>query len=170
MKFNEYKENYPIFILTNDKDGVNVTQSKVTSISTPYFPSLTNIKAGVPLPQSKLVDLAIEINGGSKIYSLPENSSVANTPDGAILADREGIIRELTAIKSQAESALENTDLYRKNLETCKKLLSDLDPVAKKDAEVDARFNKLEQSMNSISTLLTNFIKEINHEKVHKYD
>lgn len=160
MKFNEYKPNYPIFALyLKDPEGIKVVTTKVVNISAPYFPNVANFKP-TDLAQGKVVDLTIELNGGSKIYSFPENSTNANGPDGVVFTDREGVVSELTAIKNQSESVLRQVDTYKRNVEDCTRLLSELDPVARKDAEIDARFSKLETSMSDMKDMLTNFIKE----------
>ena len=162
MKFNEYKQGYQIFAITQGKDGIKAEQRKITAISQPYFPQTTNIADFKSIGQNKVVDITIEASGGgSKVYSFPENSSVASAPDGVVFTDREGAIRELTAIKAQSENALKDVEKHKNNIETCTHLLSELDPVAKKDAEVDARFNKIENSVSEIKDLLSNFLNKI---------
>lgn len=161
MKFNEYKQGYNIFAITQGKDGIKAEQRKITAISQPYFPQTTNIADFKSIGQNKVVDITIEACGGSKIYSFPENSSVANAPDGVVFSDREGAIRELTAIKAQSENALKDVEKHKNNIETCARLLAELDPQRKKDAEVDARFNKIENSVSEIKDLLSNFLNKI---------
>ena len=58
--------------------------------------------------------------------------------------DRGGVVRELNAIQTQSEDALKQVEMHRKRLEDCQKLRAEFDPMAKKDAEVNARFAKLE--------------------------
>lgn len=161
MKFNEYKQGYNIFAITQGKDGIKAEQRKVTAVSQPYFPQMQNITDFKSVGQNRVIDLTIEANGGTKVYSFPENSSVASAPDGIVFTDREGAIRELTAIKAQSENALKDVEKHKNNIETCTRLLAELDPVAKKDAEVDARFNKIESSVSEIKDLLSNFLNKI---------
>lgn len=160
MKFNEYKQGFQIYAITSTADGIKVEQRNISNVSAPYFPQMqiTDFKQ---IGQNKVVDITIEVGGGSKVYSFPENSSVASAPDGVVFTDREGAIRELTAIKAQSENALKDVEKHKNNIETCTRLLSELDPVAKKDAEVDARFNKIESSMSEMKQMLSNFLNKI---------
>lgn len=161
MKFNEYKQGFQIYAITSTADGIKVEQRNISNVSVPYFPQMqiTDFKQ---IGQNKVVDITIEASGGgTKVYSFPENSSVASAPDGVVFTDREGAIRELTAIKAQSENALKDVEKHKNNIETCTRLLSELDPVAKKDAEVDARFNKIESSMSEMKQMLSNFLNKI---------
>lgn len=162
MKFNEYKQGFQIYAITSTADGIKVEQRNISNVSAPYFPQMQNIADFKQIGQNKVVDITIEASGGgSKVYSFPENSSVASAPDGVVFSDREGAIRELTAIKAQSENALKDVEKHKNNIETCTRLLAELDPVAKKDAEVDARFNKIESSMSEMKQMLSNFLNKI---------
>lgn len=161
MKFNEYKQGYNIFAITQGKDGIKAEQRKITAVSQPYFPQVQNLTDFKGVGQNKVVDITIEVGDGSKVYSFPENSSVAIAPDGVVFSDREGAIRELSAIKAQSENALKDVEKHKNSIETCTRLLAELDPVAKKDAEVDARFNKIESSMSEMKQMLSNFLNKI---------
>ena len=50
------------------------------------------------------------------------------------------------------EDALKKVEMHRKRLEDCQKLRAEFDPMAKKDAEVNARFAKLESSVSGIES------------------
>lgn len=161
MKFNEYKQGYNIFAITQGKDGIKAEQRKVTAVSQPYFPQVQNITDFKGVGQNRVIDLTIEANGGTKVYSFPENSHTASTPDNIVFTDREGAIMELNVIKTQSEEALKAVDMHKKRVEDCAALLAELDPQRKKDAEVDARFNKIESSVSEIKDLLSNFLNKI---------
>lgn len=161
MKFNEYKQGYQIFAITQGKDGVKAEQRKITAVSQPYFPQVQNLTDFKGVGQNRVIDLTIEVGSGTKVYSFPENSQTASTPDGVIFTDREGAIMELNVIKSQSEEALKAVDTHKKRVEDCAALLAELDPQRKKDAEVDARFNKIESSVSEIKDLLSNFLNKI---------
>ena len=150
MKFNEYKENYPIFAVL-ERDGIEVKEAKITAVSQPYFPSVKQISAA-SLSQSKVIDLTIAMGDTTKVYTFPEGSSIASTSDNIVFTDREGVIRELNAIKTQSESALEKIDQHKQRVEDCKNLLAEFDPIAKKDAAFNARVSELENSIKGINS------------------
>lgn len=150
MKFNEYKENYPIYAIF-EKDGIDVKEAKVTAVSQPYFPNISQISAA-SLSQNKVVDITIAMGDSSKIYTFPEDSSIASTIDNIVFTDREGVIRELNALKVKSEDALRKVEQHKKRVEDCKALLAEFDPIAKKDAAFDARVTQLEDSIKGINT------------------
>lgn len=159
MKFNEYKENYPIYAVY-EKDGIDVKEAKVTAVSQPYFPQ-TSPTTIASLSQNKVVDITIAIGDTSNVYTFPEGSSIASTRDNIVFTDREGVIRELNAVKSQSEEALNRVEQHKKRVEDCIDLLAEFDPVAKKDAEVNARFAKIENSVNGIESSIDDLKKLI---------
>ena len=153
MKFNEYKQGFQIYAITSTADGIKVEKRNISNVSASYFPQMQNITDFKQIGQNKVVDITIEASGGgTKVYSFPENSSVASTPDGIVFTDRDGVVRELNAIQMQSEDALKKVEMHRKRLEDCQKLRAEFDPMAKKDAEVNARFAKLESSVSGIES------------------
>lgn len=114
MKFNEYKQGYNIFAITQGKDGIKAEQRKVTAVSQPYFPQMQNITDFKSVGQNRVIDLTIEANGGTKVYSFPENSHTASTPDNIVFTDREGAIMELNVIKTQSVEVLQRHGLVVK--------------------------------------------------------
>lgn len=150
MKFNEYKENDLIYYIQFVKNEIVVNKSKVIKISAPYVPMNTN-PTNI-LSQSKIVDITLNIDNKDTIYSFPENSSIVTTNTGLIISDVYGIINEIKNIKDRSENALNEVDKHKKYIELCNKYLLELDPNTKKDAETDARFRKLEDSVTDISS------------------
>lgn len=160
MRFNEYRQGYTLMSLVQDTSGISVSQHKVVSVSSPYFPNTIGVGDFKNIGQNKVIDFTIEIGGGTKVYTFPEGSSVANSSDGTIFSDKEGIIREINIIKSRSEDIIKQVPLHQKYIDTCAKLLEELDPEVKKSAENDARISKIEASIDNINSLLSNFLKE----------
>ena len=103
---------------------------------------------------------------------MTQNEEIKNTMNKVIeicsvqLDDGTQTISEKDIIgKSRREDILMArclfVDTHKKKVEDCTTLLAELDPQRKKDAEVDARFNKIENSVSEIKDLLSNFLNKI---------
>jgi hypothetical protein len=74
MQFKDVKQNYPVYIL--DKQNVTYKQGKVTSVS---FPHIDNTN---PMAMGKtVVDVAIEADGKTATYAIPDSMSIAYAGD-----------------------------------------------------------------------------------------
>lgn len=153
MLFKDIKQNYPVFIL--DKANVTFTQGKVVSVS---FPHLDNSN---PLVMGKtVVDVVIEADGKSATYSIPENNTMVSAGNLVLSTDKDGIIREVEAMKSSSEQYLKSIDKQQEVLEKSTSLLAELNPEIKAKQESEKRLTNLENSMKELKGMFAEFMKE----------
>lgn len=154
MQFKDIKQNYPVFIL--DKQNVTYKQGKVTSVS---FPHIDNTN---PMAMGKtVVDVAIEADGKTATYAIPDTMSVAYAGDMVLSTDKDGIIRELEAKKSSLEQYLSGTDKAKEDLDKTTSLLADLNPEIKAKKENEQRLSGLEESVKEMKDMLSKLYKEL---------
>lgn len=145
LLFKELKPNYPVYIF--DKQAMTVVQGKVTSVS---FPRLNNADPMSMTPFNKasmVVDVAIEADGKNATYSIPEGLAVTYSNNLVLSTEREGIIHEIQALKSNAENILATVDKQHEIINKASDLLVALDPVSKERMENDQRMSNLEKSV-----------------------
>lgn len=157
MLFKDLKPNYPVYALFKE-DTTKAVQGKVTSIS---GPRIEQIKPGQITTSQMVVDVTIELEGKTATYSIPEMLSVTYAGNKLVLSvDKEGILREVEAMKSQSEEALKNENTYKKIIEDCSAILSDWSPVFKEKKETEERLNKIENSIDKLSGLVSSLVNE----------
>lgn len=160
MLFKDLKTGYPIFIL--DRNEIKVSQGKVVNVGLPHLDTHYGSTAEM------VVDLTIENDGQTKTFSFKDGTEVGYINNLVISAGREGILREVEAIKVQAEQALSQVETNRQNLDKCTVILSDFNPAFKKEKETEERFQKLEQtigglegSMGDLKEMIKGLVKEL---------
>lgn len=102
MLFKDTKQGYPVYLL--DRENVRAYSGKVVSVSVPRLqqpPIGTMPQLGIT--NQMVVDVTIESDGATRTYSIPESSCLTYAGTLVLSTDREGIIREVEAIKSQSE-------------------------------------------------------------------
>lgn len=161
MLFKELKQNYPVYIL--DKQAVTFTQGKVISVSLPRM----NVGNGtMPMmppssPTAMLVDVTIEADGRTATYSIPENLAVTYAGSTVLSTDREGISREIEAMRATAEQVLSSVDRQKEILDKTQSLLAELNPAYKEKKETDERFNRIEGDMSEMKSMVRDLLNKL---------
>lgn len=165
MMFKDIKQNYPVFIF--NKQDLSVVQGKVVSTTFPHVDmgnaqkvTPTALSPTNPLGTQMVVDVTIEAGGKTATYTIPESLSVTYAGNIVLSTDRDGIAREVEALKSSAEQVLLSVEKQKEIVEKTTALLAELNPVYKEKKENEERFTKIESSVAEMKTMLSNFIKE----------
>jgi hypothetical protein len=158
MLFKDIKQNYPVYVF--DKQELKFMEGKVTSISLPRM----NMGGQMPMmgqnSANMVVDVTIDAGGRSATYTIPENLSVTYAGNLVLSTERDGISREVEAMKNAAEQVLNSVDRQKDIVEKTTALLVELNPVYKEKRDTEERFNKIESSVSEMKNMLSSFIRE----------
>ena len=160
MLFKDIKQNYPVYIL--DKQELTVSQGKVLSIGFPRMDVMS--KPANPINTQMVIDVTIDNCGKSATYTIPEGLSITYAGSIVLSTDKEGLIREIEAMKNSAESVINSIDEQRQILQKSNKLLSELNPAFKEKQEVDVRFTNIEKSIDEMKEMFNKFLNTQHHE------
>lgn len=162
LLFKDIKPNYPVYIF--DKQSMTVVQGKVNTIS---FPRLNNTDPMQMNPFNKagmVVDVEIEADGKTATYAIPEGLAVTYSNNLVLSTERDGVVHEIEALKSNAESILATVDRQKEIIEKASGLLVSLDPVSKERQENELRMTNLEKSLELVKDSIVS-IKEFLKQK-----
>lgn len=156
LLFKDIKQNYPVYIL--DKQNIKLSNGKVTAVSFPR----TNQSS---LPPSNtlsmmVVDVTIDVDGKMATYTIPENLCVTYAGNLVLSTEKEGLVKEVEAMKAMAEQVINSVDRQKDILEKSSELLTELNPIFKEKQNTEKRFNKIENDVSEMKTMLTSFIRE----------
>ena len=154
MLFKDIKQNFPVYIL--DKQNMSFTQGKVQSVSFPHIDNSSPMGMG-----KTVIDVAIEADGKSGTYAMPENLSVVYAGNIVLSTDRDGIMREVEAMKTSAEQILASVDKQKEIVEKSTALLTELNPEYRAKQQNEQRLSNLESSMKELKDMMAGFIKEM---------
>lgn len=155
MTFKELKQGYSIYVL--DKDDMCVRTAKVMNVSSPHID-----KKGFELGANLVVDVVLDINGAIATYTFKEDTDTGYFSSTVITVDKQNIVREVEAVKTQSEEALSQVDMHRNRLQKCNDILVEFNPAIKEKQAIDQRFVKLEGSIDEIKNMLSNIVKPNN--------
>lgn len=157
MTFRDVRPGYQVYML-DKTNGAEVYTGKVTATGQPRFPQLGTMQP--TQANGMVVDVTIEANGGSKTYSIPENSSVANAGALTLSVDREGILREVEAVKAENETELQKTDRRKATVAECDRILTEWNPAFAEKKKQDERITSLENEVKGLGSIIKDFINE----------
>ena len=157
MLFKDVKQNYTVYIL--DKQDMNISQAKVSAVGFPRMDIMQN----TPNTQT-VIDITLDSNGKIATYTIPESLSVTYAGNIVLSTDKDGLMREIEAMKNNAEQVLASVDKQKQILDKANTLLSELNPIYKEKKETDLRFSKIENSINEMKDMFANFLNTYKHE------
>ncbi len=163
MQFKDVKQNHPVYILNTDE--IKAINGKVINVSQPYFPTpqqFSHQQSFSTTNTQRMVDLTIEYDGRTQTFSVPENSQVVNAPSMVISCDREGIIREVEAIKTTKEERLKNREKDEKDLKACEDILSNWNPEFAAKKEQEKRLSEMENKIGNMENMMKKLYESLN--------
>lgn len=153
MLFKDIRQNYPVYIL--DKQELSILQGKVTQVSFPRIEM--NQRTG---KTEMVVDVTINADGKTAVYSIPENHSVTYSGNLVLATEKSGLVSEVEAQKNNAEQILASAEKAKKVIKNAPALLAELNPAYKEKVKTEERFKNIENSVSEMKNMLSNFIKE----------
>lgn len=159
MLFKDLKPGYPVYILQKG-EGLKAAQGKTVNVSQPYFqtPSLGQVTTNQTT--QRVIDVTVESEGKTNTYSIPETLSVTYANNLVLSTDREGILRDVEAMKNQSEEVLRSVDKHQLIISSCEKILEEWNPAFAEKREQEKRISGLETEVKGLSKMLADFINE----------
>jgi len=108
-----------------------------------------------------VVDVTIEADGKTAVYTIPENLAVTYAGNKVLSTDRDGLIREIEAMKNAAEQILSSVDHQKEIVDKSASLLAELNPIYKEKVQTEERFKRLEGAVSDIKGMFSELMKEM---------
>ena len=74
--------------------------------------------------------------------------------------DKDGILREVEALKAASEEALSQVERHKQTVTNCNQLLEELNPAFAEKRAQDKRIEGIENEVKSLGAVLRDFINE----------
>lgn len=154
MTFKDIKPGYPVYML-HKGDGLTTGQGKVVTVTQPRFPEQYNGQA-----LGMVVDVTIEENGMNRTYTMPADSSVVSAGMTVLSTDKEGILRDVEAMKTESEDVLSSMDRHRARVESCERILAEWNPQIAERKKQEERIGSLESGMNELKGMIKSLVEK----------
>lgn len=128
----------------------------VTFVSNPQ-PKFNNYSSPFPpQPSEMVVDITVNVDDKSTEFKqVPADLSIANFGPGIIISDnRESMIREIENMAHSSKQILDSVKYHQSQLQSCEKILRDLNPHFAKEKEQEEKIGSLEEKVGNIQDTL----------------
>lgn len=163
MLFKDVKQNYNLFILNTEEVSIKI--GKVISVGYPRLESPNNISNN-----RMVIDFSVDVDGKTASYVIPENLAVTYAGNMIISPDKDIILHEIEAMKTQAEQAIAAVDRQKGIISKTTELLTELNPQFRERREteerfgkIEDRFGKIEESVEEMKDMFGDFLKKFNN-------
>lgn len=151
MTFRDIRQNSSVHLL--DKTTMQYSEVKVEAVGMPHF---ATPQVGQTAQTGQVVDVTIK----GLQYVVSCDNGIAYSDKVVFAVDKAMLLPEVKRLKTEAENLLAGVDKAKDTVEKCSSLLCELDTVYKEKQETDKRMGKMEEKINSLSDMLSNFINE----------
>lgn len=111
-----------------------------------------------------VVDVTIKLGNDKKEFvGLPSNEAIHSYGDYVVSETREAMISEVDSLLQNSKTVLASIDTHKKMVESCERILKELNPVYAKEQERDTaiddltnKVNNMQGVLNRLETLLMN--------------
>lgn len=153
MNFKDLKAGMTFYILS--KEGIVLNKAVIMTVSVPHIENKMN--SGTQL----VVDITLNMDGKPVTYVTPDIGCVTYCANQILTADKEILINEIKAIKTQNEQILASVDKSTEIIGKCDNLIMELDDAFREKKENDERLTKLENMMQLLIEKITPTIQTI---------
>ena len=162
------KPGYPVYLLQKG-DEIKAMQGKTVKVSDPYFPpaQIGQMPSPSMNTSQRFVDVTLEAEGITNTYSIPETLSVSYANNLVLSTDKEGILRDVEAMKSQSEEVLRSVEKHKAVISGCEKILEEWNPAFAEKKEQDKRITGIENEVKGmrgefkeLSRMFADFVNE----------
>lgn len=155
MTFKDIKQGNSVFIL--DKTNLSVKEGRVTA----SIPHIGNMGTFTQAQGQLMVDVSIEMDGTSKVYTIPENLAVTFANDIVLATTRQGLASEVERMKAEAERVLASVEQQQAVLDKAGELLAELNPQFKERQETEKRFRGLEGKVDTMASMVQKLLDKL---------
>lgn len=160
--FQTLRKGQSIYVLYRNEPRIEIGEVESVGIPTPQL-SAAPYTQYQPTMQRNCIDIKVRINEQViDLQKLPADGIVADFGTGGMVVSesKDAILQEIELMRTNSQKILDSIDLHKKNVERCTRLIEDLNPHLKQEAElrkqVESLTNELVSVKNQLSEVLNN--------------
>lgn len=145
-----------------DKPNIKVGYVESVTQPRPKYPTY-NPALSFNSNMETLVDIIVKVDNDKKeIIGVPSNLSIHRYGDYVISESRDAMLQEVDGMMQASKSIVESVDYHKQVIESCERMLKELNPSFAKEQERDdaidslkGEVSSLREDMSKILSLLT---------------
>lgn len=162
--FQTLRQGATVYILyKNDIPRIEYAEVVSVGLPTPQFNATNYQQNGQYLQPKNVVDLKVNVGGQLiDLQKLPADSTIADFGNNGMVVSmsKDAILTEISTLRNNSQRVVESIDKHKKNIEYCDKLIEELNPEVKKEAERREEIDNLKNEISGLKDLLSQFMNQ----------
>lgn len=162
--FQNLRQGTQIYVLHRG-DVPKLDIGEVISVGLPT-PMLNYPQTSQFMPQKMGVDVKIKVNEQTlDLQKLPCDNVIADFGNNGIVVatTKEAILSEIESIRSNSQRIIESVDRHEQIIVSCSKLIEDLNPEIRQQAERNKEMDSLKSEMSDMKKLIAELLTKIDN-------
>lgn len=165
--FQNLRQGAQIYVLhKGDVPTLDIGEVVSIGIPTPLLNATTYPQNSQFLPQKMGVDVKIKVNNQTlDLQKLPCDNVIADFGNNGIVVatTKDAILSEIESIRSNSQRIIESVDLHEKVIVSCSKLIEDLSPEVRQQAERNKEMDSMKQEISEMKELIATLLTKIDN-------
>ena len=165
--FKDLSQGSKVFALIKGEE-LKYVEGSIVSVSQPRY-NLPTYNASNPIPNvsqpPQVIDVTYSLDGKNYTDTIDTTAGVfpSDKPGSVTLVatDKEAVVRELYATKSQSEDYLKDVAKHEKRLKECDELIAAHDTAYNEKMQMEKRVQKLEESTEQTNKMLHDILTKL---------
>ncbi len=152
-----------LFYILEKSDTPVLKTGQVVSVSQPTPKYNTAFAPGQQFGMETVVDISVKVGNDTVDFKqLPSSLSIANFGENGVVVSesKEAMSAEVEAMLRTSRQIIDSVDYHKRVIESCDKMLRELNPRFAKEKEQEEKIVSLENKMNGVENTLGD-IKEM---------
>ena len=160
--FQNLRKGQSLYVLYKSEPRVEIAEVDTVGVPTPQF-SATNFSQSQYMQPKNTIDIKVKIGDQViDLQKLPADSDIADfAANGMVIStNRDCILAELETMRTSSLRILDSIDKHKGNVDACTKLIEDLNPQLKQEAERNKEIDGLKSEIATMKDMLSKILEQ----------
>lgn len=158
--FQTLRKGQSIYVLYRNEPRIEIGEVESVGIPTPQFSATQYQQYQAPM-QKNCIDIKVRINEQIiDLQKLPAEGVIADFgSSGMVVSDsKDAILQEIEIMRTNSQKILSSVDKHKANVESCTRLIEELNPHLKQEAELRKQIDALTSELSAVKSQLNNVL------------
>ena len=155
--FQNLRKGQNIYVLYKNDPRIEIGEVDSVGIPTPQF-AANQYQQYQPPMQKNCIDIKVKLNDQIiDLQKLPAEGSIADFgSNGMVIStNKDAILQEIELMRTNSQKILDSVERHKQNVEQCTRLIEELNPHLKREAELRKQIETLTSELSSVKTQLS---------------
>lgn len=155
--FQNLRKGQNIYVLYKNDPRIEIGEVDSVGLPTPQFAPTQYQQYQSPV-QKNCIDVKVKLNNQIiDLQKLPAEGSIADFGSNGMVVStsKDAILQEIELMRTNSQKILDSVDRHKQNVEQCTRLIEELNPHLRQEAELRKQIETLTSELSSVKSQLS---------------